>query len=270
MTRQARRSGYDIAASLILEVGREQFPAEMLSAYRELAGCSFCAAFALDAEAGPRVLFAEGVHPSIPDFAQEASRAYAERYWRQDRTVDADAARFSEGRGALLRLAAEDISSAEYKRQCYDRAGVVERLALYNPEIGPFLIAGYRAASRGHATPEERSRIAAAGPAMLAAMRRHNELANVALSDQRTKCYRAMIDKAKAWGLSEREAQVAAGLADGQGQTEIAERWDIAFSSVVTYRKRAYKKLKVENRKTLRALFDAQSASAGSAAAMQL
>ncbi|WP_133162381.1 helix-turn-helix transcriptional regulator [Hyphococcus luteus] len=246
----------DITARLIPEIGRREFPGEVLSAYRELAGCDYCAVFDLAGDKGPRVVFAEGIHPRIPDFAVEASSAYAARYWRVDVALQKKGASLSAGDVALLQTTASEIASVDYRRDCYDRPGVIERLALFNLCNGSHLAAGYRARSRGFATPEERRRIAAAGPSLMAAVKRHCELSMTVIADQYTECYRAMVEKAKRRGLSEREAQVAASLAGGEGQAEIAERCGVAFSSVVTYRKRAYMKLKVESKRQLRDFFE--------------
>ncbi len=54
--------------------------------------------------------------------------------------------------------------------------------------------------------------------------------------------------------MSEREAQVAAGLAMGHSQSDIAKSSGLALNSVITYRRRAYQKLKVADRLELRAM----------------
>lgn len=246
----------DIASRLISKIGRQDFPDAVLSVYRELAGCDYCACFSFGGEEAPRVIFAQGAHPQIPNFASEASRAYATRYWRQDNSWLDKPAPSSVGDVALMRTFAEDICSTEYRRDCYDRPGIIERLAVFSLSGSSYLIAGYRTGARGVATPEEKSRVVAAGPTLMAAVERHCELSASQIADQRAECYRAMIEKVKRHGLSEREAHVVAGLADGEGQAEIAARCDVALSSVITYRRRAYRKLKVNNRRQLRDFFE--------------
>ena len=254
----------DIAARLIPAIGRAAFPGEILSAYRELAGCDYSAAFDLAAEDGPRVIFAEGQHPHIRDFAGQASRAYAARYWQLDERLHGEPVQRLAGGLALTLTSARDIPHCEYRRDCYEMPGVIERLALFGTGEGALLVTGYRVAGRGPATPAEKARIAAAGPALMAATRRHCELSAARIVERRAECYRAMMEKARRYGLSEREAHVASGLADGEGQADIARRCGIAVSSVVTYRKRAYRKLDVENRRMLRAFFEAETETSGS------
>jgi len=95
-----------------------------------------------------------------------------------------------------------------------------------------------------------------AGPTLAAAIRRHAELMEqreqTVLSHSRS----VLLRRAREWGLSEREAEVATGLAMGQSQSDIAKASGLALNSVITYRRRAYQKLKVADRLELRALCD--------------
>ena len=49
---------------------------------------------------------------------------------------------------------------------------------------------------------------------------------------------------------------IAVGLATGQSQADIAKSTGLALNSVITYRRRAYQKLKVADRLELRAMYD--------------
>lgn len=51
--------------------------------------------------------------------------------------------------------------------------------------------------------------------------------------------------------LSRREADVAAGVIAGLTAQEIADRLDIAPTSVITHRKRAYQRIGVANQRQL-------------------
>ncbi len=95
-----------------------------------------------------------------------------------------------------------------------------------------------------------------AGPTLIAAVRRHTELMErkeqTVLSHSRS----VLLRQAREWGLSEREAEVATGLAMGQSQSDIAKASGLALNSVITYRRRAYQKLKVADRLELREMCD--------------
>lgn len=93
-----------------------------------------------------------------------------------------------------------------------------------------------------------------AGPTLIAALRRHTELMERAAQTVTSPSRSVLLQRAREWGLSAREAQVAAGLATGQSQSDIAKGSGVTLNSVITYRRRAYQKLKVADRFELQAL----------------
>ncbi|MDY6944962.1 MAG: LuxR C-terminal-related transcriptional regulator [Pseudomonadota bacterium] len=70
----------------------------------------------------------------------------------------------------------------------------------------------------------------------------------------------AVLEWARGRGLSAREAQVVTGLTLGQTQAQIAGRVGLSVNSVITYRRRAYQKLAVADRRALQALCERQLA----------
>jgi DNA-binding CsgD family transcriptional regulator len=246
-------SAEHIAARVIPAIGRPDFPERLLAVYRDLADCDLCSAFLWDTEGGPRLLFAAGLHPQIPGFALAASRAYAQTYWRFDNVAQHNVIHGC-SRLSLSRTNAADIHDPDYRRECYQRGGISERLTLFDSESTTVSVSGYRSTSRGAMTSEIAQRIEDAAPILVAALRRHNELleraAHVVLVPSRS----VVLQRAREWGLSAREAEVAAGLATGQSQADIAKSSGLALTSVITYRRRAYQKLKVSDRLELRAL----------------
>lgn len=242
-----------IAARVIPAIGRPEFPERLLSVYRDLADCDLCSAFSWDAERGPRLLFAAGLHPQIPGFALAASRAYAQTYWRFD-SVAQHSVSHGCSRLSLSRMNAADIHDPDYRHECYQRGGISERLTLFDADSTTVSVSGYRSSSRDPTTSEIAQRIEDAAPILVAALRRHNELleraAHIVLVPSRS----VVLQRAREWGLSAREAEVAAGLATGQSQADIAKSSGLALTSVITYRRRAYQKLKVSDRLELRAL----------------
>jgi len=57
------------------------------------------------------------------------------------------------------------------------------------------------------------------------------------------------------FSLSRREAEVLAGLLLGRTQSEISETTGVALSSIITYRRRAYRKLGVADQRELERLY---------------
>lgn len=96
--------------------------------------------------------------------------------------------------------------------------------------------------------------MADAGPTLVAALRRHNELIERAAQNELAPSRGDLLEWARECGLSAREAEVAASIAMGQSQSDIAKSTGLGLNSVITYRRRAYQKLQVADRRELRAM----------------
>jgi DNA-binding NarL/FixJ family response regulator len=243
-----------IAARVIPAIGRSDFADHLLSVYRDIAGCDLCSAMVWEPDRGPRLLFAAGTHPYIPGFALSAARAYVQSYWQLDDVAQHIMIHDCSG-VSLVRKNADDIQDPDYRRFCYSRGGISERLMLFDADSPTVSVSGFRAVARGPMTPEVVQQMEDAAPTIVAALRRHNELlerqSQVVLAPSRE----VLLQRAREWGLSAREAEVAVGLATGQSQADIAKSTGLALNSVITYRRRAYQKLKVADRLELRAMY---------------
>ena len=127
--------------------------------------------------------------------------------------------------------------------------------AIGRPDFPDQLLAAFRELAecdfRSPTTSQIARRIEEAGPALIAALRRHTELIE---QTSRAPSHSLLLKRVREWGLSAREAQVAAGLATGQRQADIARNAGLTLNSVITYRRRAYQKLRVSDRLELRAM----------------
>lgn len=242
-----------IAARVIPAIGRPEFPSVLLSVYRDLAGCDLCSAFSWESERGPKLLFAAGEHPQ--GFALSASQAYTDKYWHSDTTLTPARPGLS-----FVRMTAADIRDTDYRRDCYQSGGIRERLTLFDARFPAVSVSGYRSDARGPTTAPVAQWMTDAGPTLVAALRRHNELLELAQQTVLSPSLEGVVQWARKHGLSAREAQVVAGLTVGQTQAEIAGYVGLSVNSVVTYRRRAYQKLKVADRRALKALCERQTA----------
>lgn len=144
----------------------------------------------------------------------------------------------------------ETVSAAQLAARvipAIGRADFPERLRLVYREL-----AGCE--FRGSIDSEAAERMEHAGPILAAAIRRHIELLEHATRTVVSPSIETVLKWARECGLSEREAEVAAGLATGQSQSDIARRFGLSLNSVITYRRRAYQKLGVADRRELQAL----------------
>lgn len=241
-------------AALVDAIGRDALPDRMLELLRLLAGTDLCSAFLAEPEGRLGYLFAAGRHPAIPGFAEIASLDYARRYWQRDRMtrqmLGAGAAR---GGPILVRQSSSTISDPEYRRACYERAGIVERLTLYGAGTPTVLVSAYRLRDSGPSSALGTALLEAQAPVIVAAARRHAELRMVADPPPIRPPHEAVVERlaGAGGGLSAREVETAAGLLVGSSQRDIAARIGVALSSVVTYRQRAYRKLGVTSRREL-------------------
>jgi DNA-binding CsgD family transcriptional regulator len=236
-------------AGLVGAIGSPAFPARFLAAMRAIAGVELCSVFLREPGDTVSLVFAEG-QAEMPEFPVRASLEYARNYWRSDHQIT----RLSRsGRKApvVVRNRAADIADPAWRAACYERAGVRERLSIFWPGPPTLVANGYRTAIREPFSADDIARLERHAALLMAAVERHHSLgaahvhseAGVAQSLLALRC-----------GLSAREAEISAAMILGETQEEIAERKRLSHGSVVTYRRRAYGKLGVGNRRDLQRL----------------
>lgn len=147
------------------------------------------------------------------------------------------------GEVTLIRF--EDLTQEmvpNYRKHYFDEPGFQDKLSvIYGSELGNFYINLYRRESGfEQVIPEEKQQ--AVGHLLGLLVSKHYQLNQSQLS------------QGPLAFLSERERQVCAGVLQGKKSEAVAYELDIAPSSVVTYRKRAYDKLGISSRAQLFAL----------------
>ena len=246
-----QRAINDALAAAVAAIGTEALPDRFLGMLRAMGGTDLCSAFEVGSDGAPRYLFSAGGHPDIPDFAESASLAYAREYWQRDRATQRARIQPS-GTVQLVRQAWNGITDPDYRKTCYERGDVVERLTLYAGGERPIFASAYRTRASGHSSPAEVEELEAMAPLLMAILAKHLEVAQrgaVVHPEPLHELARRLLDSGHA--LSEREAAVAAALFLGKTQREISAATGIALSSVITYRRRAYRKLCVSDRRGL-------------------
>jgi DNA-binding CsgD family transcriptional regulator len=241
----------DALAAAVAAIGTDGFPERFLAVLAAVAGTDLCSAFEIGADGAPRYLFSAGRHPEIPDFAESASLAYARNYWQRDRATQR-ALMQAAGTAQLVRQAWNGITDPDYRRACYERGGIVERLTIYAGGRRPLFASAYRTRASGHSSPAEVEALGEAADLLVALLARHVDLVRrpgEPRPEPVSELVRRLLDSGHA--LSEREAAVAAALHLGRTQREISASTGIALSSVITYRRRAYRKLGVRDRRGL-------------------
>ncbi|MFV3075337.1 helix-turn-helix transcriptional regulator [Niveispirillum fermenti] len=245
-----RRDDMTMLAGLVAAVGTPDFPARFLLSLRDLCGARLFSAFAPTGPGAPRALFAEGDCRAVPDFARSASQAYCGRFWRTDQAVRRAVPGRARGGVMVVRTRARDIADPDYRRTCYERGDIAERLSILSAGPRALVASGYRSSVDGEFQPADIERLEGAAPILMAALCRHVDLSANRPCDDTPETV-ADVLLAAGVGLSLREAEVAANMILGRTQAEIGAATGLTLSSIITYRRRAYCKLGVMDKQDL-------------------
>ncbi|KVX58093.1 helix-turn-helix transcriptional regulator [Burkholderia cepacia] len=227
------------ATRLVAAIGGNEpnaFAAEILKLFDDALSITQCTIFAYEFGNRPRTM-------SVADhrggrYLRDLADTYARHFYALDGNQQAG----------------DEIDHEAYRAACYRGPGVSDRLALLmQPGDATWLsINLYRAHRSGAFQPREIAAIEALAPLIAQAARHHYALAGAAqigipqrmLARLRHACP----------DLSKRELDVLRGVLDGQTAHEIGETIGVKASSVVTYQKRAYRRLGISSQRELFAL----------------
>lgn len=149
----------------------------------------------------------------------------------------------------LVNIEIGDIKHREY-RQCFEATDVRERVSYFTRTMDNlYQLSVYRTCERGAFTQSEMHVFATLASLMLATTLQHETRRRTALRSTEPMTI-AMLQKQLGLlpgGLSERECEVCARAVAGMTIEGTALDLDIAKTSVITYRQRAYQKLAISS-----------------------
>lgn len=257
-TRCAGSLPADRVAGLLAAIGQgdvSAFAGEVLKTVGGAARAAQCTVFAYEFGNRPRTV-------SVADhrggrFLKDVADQYIQLYYALDGNqpiVCGEPLGFNAERdGSVLfhRQHSGEIAHEGYRRACYDKPRVSDRVALLmRPEAGIWLSVNlYRGREQGLFSADEIDTLQSVAPILALAAKHHYALAGqhrqgtpqLMLSRLRSRCP----------DLPKRELDVLRGVLDGHSADEIAETMGIRPSSVVTYRKRAYRRLGINSQREL-------------------
>lgn len=236
-------------ADLVGAIGTDGFAARFLDALNALAEVDLCSVFVRGRRQPLRLLFAEGRHPLNAGFPMRASLDYIRTFWRFDRRIAA-LARSVGAAPVVVRTSAAEIADPAWRAACYERGGVAERASVVRAGNPAFIANGYRLGGSAGFTATDLERIEAHSALLMAAVERHAHACSAG-GPMLDEAGLAQSLLALQCGLSNREAEISAAMMLGETQEEIASRKQLSHGSVVTYRRRAYGKLGIDNRRAL-------------------
>lgn len=239
-------TGVPKLAELIDHLGTPSFPSLLFRSTYEWVRADHLTAFAIQPGEPPRPIFAENV--GSKPVAREVADRYCRDYWRHDLANHAlaHASITSPGRW-IVHTTASEIAHSEYRVCCYTAISLDTRVSLSDTQGGQILRINFY---RTHGNPfskEETTRIGEAAHLLLALVRRHADQSS--LSRKKVDCYERLA--ATAPSLTRREAQVCAGIIRGLTSEGIALELGIGLNSVLTYKKRAYARLRISSQNQL-------------------
>ncbi|WP_175915218.1 LuxR C-terminal-related transcriptional regulator [Burkholderia sp. BCC1638] len=246
------------ATGLVTAIGGSEpnaFAAEILKLFDDALSVTQCMIFAYEFGSRPRTV-------SVADhrggrYLRDVADTYVRHFYPLDgnQKIVSAAGRATHRRDVLLhQQAGDEICHDTYRAACYRGPDVSDRLALLmQPNDSTWLsINLYRAHRSGAFQPREIAAIETLAPLIAQAAQHHYALAGAAqigipqlmLARLRGACP----------ALSKRELDVLRGVLEGQTAQEIGETIGVKASSVVTYQKRAYRRLGISSQRQLFAL----------------
>lgn len=240
--------------SVIADIGRDSFSASTFACLRQVAHADMFSAFVKTNAGQVDLICADGAGANQTSPVGLSLR-YANEYWRRDPMMDI---RVPVGESIVLRQSWSNIPDRDYRSTCYLHPRVIERISTCIPRDKDLIFLNiYRREESGCFVDDELDRFHRIARAVATCVGSHDRVVRqeaVALRPSRAVTERAL--RAADPSLSVREAEVCAGMVRGEAIKEIANTISLELSSVITYKKRAFFKLKISTRRELQEIYE--------------
>lgn len=234
-------------ARLIDAIGTDGFGRELLSVVHAVAGVDHVVAYALD-HVG--VVTAESHDGGL--LARDNAVAFVDGgHWRHDPAVRA--ARVTDA-DALSRVEPTAIVDPETRERFYARARVREKLFVSGARAGArYGLSAFRSVDAGPFTPDAVARVDVLTGTIVSCVAKHAAITSRATTTADLSSVPRIEARLRRWGdgLTMREIEVLARILFGLSVTGMALDLGIGEESVATYRKRAFRRLRIATRQEL-------------------
>ena len=232
---------------LIAALGRPDFPRRLFQVARKFTDCHSVTSFAFCASHSPRLLFAENVG-DVPVSRHIADRYIAD-YWRFDpaNSVASDAARVASCRAMVI--GAEEIAPRSYREHCYAAIKLVNRLTLMRRAGDSVIRVNFYRGRGNRAFDHGIDTIAAAGDTLIALIARHDAWAAKADGGEDFEYLERLRHLCPS--MPRRQLEVCALIVRGFYSEAIALKLGISLNTVLTFRRRAYARLRISSQNEL-------------------
>lgn len=241
---------------MIGAIGRDGFVGTVLDLLNDAVGVDHISLLRLNAEGS--VDFHGATSIGGPQVTEAPARQYFFRFSHLDPIRAIGRVGLADGTGLLIRLHASDVLDPLYRQECWVSPDIGERLTLYavvDRRIHQINL--YRSSNRARFDEDAGRSFVSAAAVLLPSFARHAEFVtgpddqNGARMSLETLKHR--VEQLNG-SLSDRELEVCARALYGQSIEGTALELGIGRTSVVTYRRRAYGKLRISCHNELFAL----------------
>ncbi|MEW6644794.1 MAG: helix-turn-helix transcriptional regulator [Pseudomonadota bacterium] len=251
-----RTSGDSARADItgaVLAIGRPTFPQALIGTLRQVAGVGHCMVFSFAGERSARCLLDVGNIPTGGDLGV----AYSEHFHQADPNRDTIFSRQANPTPIVLPTFARRMYNDSYRKLFFEDSDIVDKFATAI-WVGDtcFYVNCYRITAQGRFSRAETERLRQVAPAVSAAVARHFEPADAAADASPAAAARGSLAALFAHdptfeALTGREREVCLRILSGYSSEAISADLDISIHSTLTYRKRAYDKLRISSQNEL-------------------
>jgi DNA-binding CsgD family transcriptional regulator len=228
--------------ALIREAGTERFIEAMLEFCRRCVGADFVSIFAYSGADDPTLVGTATTTGA--ENARKAAIGYMEHFAND---VNFHLASRRHDGTYVTYQTSDEIASPRYRRACYDRTGIADRLSLLR--VGPARstsVSVYRSRRNGRFSDRELDRARAILPILMASvdLRGGGKAINSAPQKPTVEEVQAGL-KSRHPRMTTRELEVAARVKVGMSARQIATELGIAETTVISHRSSAYSRMGV-------------------------
>jgi DNA-binding CsgD family transcriptional regulator len=224
---------------LIEVVGTPRFEPELMRAMREATRSEHVTAYAFAPNTPPRLLFAasNGASPA----AKMRAVKYLADYWRRD-----PAGVFEGGGDALaLRTLPQDIDDSLYREDCYTSLRITDRFTVMQRSgETTYRLNLYRSGRGGRFAQADVNHIMSCADILVGLLIKHGATSAPHGEKSAPQLFLERLRLVEP-SMPTRESEVCAAIMSGMTSEAIALHLGISVNTVLTYRKRAYGRLKI-------------------------
>ncbi len=232
---------------LIAALGRPDFPRRLFQVARKFTDCHSVTSFAFGTARSPRLLFAENVG-DVPVSRQIADE-YIAHYWRFDPANGLTPDTMRAGSCRAMLIGADEIAHPSYRQHCYRAIKLVNRMTIMRRAGDSVIRVNFYRGRGNRAFDHGVDAIAAAGDALIALIARHDAWAAKADGGEDFEYLERL--RYLCPSMPRRQLEVCALIVRGFFSEAIALKLGISLNTVLTFRRRAYARLRISSQNEL-------------------